>query len=121
MRCRSGNPRCGSFSCYVHNCQLRGQRKFMKTNKTRQMPMPECEATFEKQIKTAAGQAEYQPLVRLITQVLDAAVSGEDVNLRIGATRSRNALIVTLYQEGEASYASGLDWQTLLEQVAQLL
>jgi len=83
--------------------------------------MPDCEAAFEKQLKSSAGQAEYQPLVRLIAQVLDAAVTGEDVNIRIGSTRSKSAFILTLYQAGEASYASGLDWPTFLEQVALLL
>ena len=83
--------------------------------------MPDCEAAYLEQVKTAKGQAEYQPLVQLIAQVLDAAVSGEDVNLRIGATRNKSAFIVTLYQDKEASYASGVNWATLLEQVALLL
>ncbi len=93
----------------------------MKTKDARQAPLPECEAAFEKQLKTAAGQAEYQNLVRLIAQVLDAGIAGEEVNLRIGVTRNRSAFIVTLYQNNEASYASGLNWGTLLEQVDQLL
>lgn len=84
-------------------------------------PLPDCEASYDEQLKTAKGQAQIQPLVRLIAQVLDAAIGGDDVNLRIGATRARNAFILTLYQEGQASYASGLDWDTFLEQVALLL
>jgi len=93
----------------------------MKTNTNRKQLEAGCEVSFEHQLKSAAGQAEYQGLVRLIAQVLDAAASGMDVNLRIGVTKMRSAYIVTLYQEGDASYATGLDWPTLLAQVELLL
>ncbi len=121
MRCTANHLSCGSTSCWVHNCSLRGQRKYMKANNTRQAPMPDCEVQFLAEAKTPAGRDKVMPLVHLIAQVLDAAVSGQDVNLRIGATRNKSAFIVTLYQDNEASYASGVNWDTLLEQVALLL
>lgn len=93
----------------------------MRTKDATKVLEAKCEADFDLQLKTAAGQAQYQALVRLIAQVLDAGAQGHDVNLRIGVTRGHNAYLVTLYQENEASYAAGLDWATLLEQVAQLL
>lgn len=93
----------------------------MKGKSTRQAPLPECEATFLEQVKTAKGQAQYQGLVQLITQVLDLAIGGADINMRIGATKARNAFIVTVYEDATPSYASGTDWETLLEQVNQLL
>lgn len=121
MRCTPNHLRCGSVSCWVHTCSLRGTRKYMRTKDKSQRLMAVNEATFDEQLKTAKGQAQYQPLVRLIAQVLDAGADGADCNLRIGVTRGKNAFLLTLYQEGDASYASGLDWDTFLEQVALLL
>jgi len=93
----------------------------MRAKDNRTAPMPDCEAEFEKQLKTAKGQAEYQALVRLIAQVLDLAVSGEDINMRIGSTRRRDALIITVYNEGEPMYATGQDWYALLRAAEALL
>lgn len=83
--------------------------------------MPDCETTFEKQLQTAKGQAEYQDMVRLITQVLDAAITGADCSLRIGTTKNRSGLLATLYQDGEATYASATDWFGFLAAMKSLL
>jgi len=92
-------------------------RKFTKSETIQ----PECEASFEQQLKTSVGQAEYQGLVRLITQVLDAAASGTDINMRIGTTKSRDALILTIYQDDEKLYATGSTWASFLESAKSLL
>lgn len=93
----------------------------MKTKDAR-TPLPnDCEANYEEQLKTAKGQSQYQDLVRLVAQVLDASGSGEDCSLRISATKNKDAYCVTLYQEGQASYASALTWTQLLERVSNLL
>jgi hypothetical protein len=85
-------------------------------------PLPnDCEAQYDKQLKTAEGQSQYQDLVRLIAQVLDASGSGEDCSLRISATKNKDAYVVTLYQDGQASYSSALTWSQLLERVTNLL
>jgi len=85
-------------------------------------PLPnDCEAQYEVQLKTASGQSEYQDLVRLIAQVLDASGAGEDCSLRISATKSRDAYCVTLYQDNQASYASALTWRQLCERVTNLV
>jgi len=81
----------------------------------------DCEATFERQLQTAKGQAEYQDLVRLIAQVLDASGSGNDCSVRISATKSKDAYCITLYQDGVASYASALNWSQLCERVTNLV
>jgi hypothetical protein len=93
----------------------------VKTKDTRQ-PLPNnCEETFDEQIKTAKGQAQYQDLVRLIAQVLDVSGSGEDCSLRISATKNKDAYCITLYQDGVATYSSALTWWQLLERVTNLL
>lgn len=83
--------------------------------------MPDCEKEFEKQLKSAQGQAEYQALVRLIAQVLDTAITGGDCNMRIGTTKRRDSLIITVYLEGEPMYATGQDWYSLLKAAESLL
>lgn len=93
----------------------------MRAKDNRAAVMPDNEAALDQQLKTAKGQAEYQGLVRLIAQVLDQAVSGADCNMRIGTTKRRDALIITVYQDGEPMYATGQDWQALLKAAEGLL
>lgn len=93
----------------------------MKSKDARTPLRNDNEATYDEQLKTAKGQAQSQALVRLIAQVLDVSGSGEDCSVRISATKSKDAYCLTLYQDGVASYATGLDWETFLRQVEHLL
>lgn len=82
---------------------------------------PDCEETLAQLVTTDEGAALLAGLNTLIAQVLDAAAKGEDVNLRIGATKKRDAFTVTLFQEGEAMYATGSTLPGLLDSVQSLL
>lgn len=121
MRCTPTSIKCGSMACWSSNCSLKGVHKFVKAKDARTPLQNDCEETFDQQLKTAKGQAEYQDLVRLIAQVLDASGAGDDCSLRISATRNKDAYCVTLYQDGSASYASALTWSQLLERVTNLI
>jgi hypothetical protein len=121
MRC-SVTRNCGSTSCWVSNCSTKERtRKYVKTKDARTPLRNDCEQTYDSQLKTSAGQAKAQALVRLIAQVLDASGGGEDCSLRISATKNKDAYCVTLYQDKAASYASSLTWDGLLDAVEVLL
>jgi len=93
----------------------------MRTKTNANAPMPDAEKQLDELLKTAKGQAQLQPLMRLIAQALDEAVAGGDCNIRIGTNKARSTLMVTVYLNGEAMYATANDLVALLEAAETLL
>jgi len=66
-------------------------------------------------IKAADSHLRYHGLLMLVADVLDTAASGEDCYMTIGATRKRDALVVTVKQGNQSAYAAGVDFLELSE------
>lgn len=93
----------------------------MRKQFTKQTMEPNFETTLEKDAALGGGLDNAANLVRLITQVLDASIKGEDCYLSINCTRKKDSAIVTLTVNGDKLYASGTDWPSLLASVDSLL
>lgn len=121
VKCTAKRPRCGSFGCYANICENRGDNDIMRKKYASEPLKPDCEDTLKKMGKLPEDNELLSGLLTLIAQVLDAGAAGEDVNLRIGVTKKKDAFTVTLFQEGEAMYATGTTLPGLLASVQSLL
>lgn len=65
--------------------------------------------------------SQYQGLLCVIADVLDTAISGSNCYLIIGLTRDRNALLLTVHQDGAKAFAGGLRLTELSREAEKLL
>lgn len=76
---------------------------------------------LESAIVAKNGLLNMVPLLRLVSEVLDEAINGEDCFLTIGTNRQRTVFLVTLQVKGQKMFATGSTLDELMTSVQSLL
>jgi hypothetical protein len=92
-----------------------------KTGYVRAVMEPNNAEYIRNAIADSQGRAVLPNIALLVAEVADAAIAGDNVYITIGITRSRDAILLTLNQSGDKSYAGGETLAQLEDAVLELL
>jgi len=77
--------------------------------------------TLDQELASKTKAEPYHPMIRLIADVLDNAIKGDNCYLTIGTTRDQSAIILSLTVEGQKIYVSSATLYELAGRCQELL
>lgn len=83
-----------------------------------QVLTPSSENTLTAHAGEKLSATPYYPLLRMLAQMLDQAVAGENIYCVVGTTKSRDAVTVTVKQDGDGETLYDADLSGLADQCA---
>jgi len=78
-------------------------------------------AAYDKALASKEGIATYLPLLQLCSEMLDKIAEGEDVFLTIGATKRKDAFLLTLTWDKDPQFVASGNFADLASSASSLL
>jgi len=82
---------------------------------------PRNTAAVDEHAKAGTVHLKYADLLRVMADVLDNAIKGEDIYMTLGQTRNKDAVLLTVNWDREKLVLSGVSLMDLAEQAHTLL
>jgi len=121
MICTAPLESCYSISCWVHNCSLERARKYVKLDtKTDKLADSNLEVVRE-HIKAGIDHITYQGLLCALADALDCISRGDDMWISIGATKERDAFLLTVKSPKGKARAGGISLAELSHDAERLV